>query len=206
MSGQDGLETLDFSPWTFWESASDEAKRAQKARLIALAERGDRTFAEEVFVADTAAVDNDVLHLGERSYIAAGAYLTGELVAGSDCSINPYTVIRGRVRLGAGVRIGAHTSLLGFNHSMEPGTPVFRQPLTSKGIVVDDDVWIGSHVVILDGVTVGAHSVLAAGAVVTKDVPSGAIVGGKPRCVHPMESGAGRGRDPSAPGPGGAVA
>lgn len=200
MSGQDGVETLDFSPWTFWASASDEAKRSQKARLIALAERGDRTFAEDVFVADTAAVDNDVLHLGERSYIAAGAYLTGELVAGSDCSINPYTVIRGRVRLGTGVRIGAHTSLLGFNHSMEPGTPVFRQPLTSKGIVVDDDVWIGSHVVILDGVTVGAHSVLAAGAVVTKDVPSGAIVGGNPAAfirwrVAPVEDATPRPRD-----------
>jgi acetyltransferase-like isoleucine patch superfamily enzyme len=200
MGGQDGVETLGFSPWSFWESASDEAKQSQRERLLALAERGDRTFAEDAFVADTAAVDNDVLHLGERSYIAAGAYLTGELIAGSDCSINPYTVIRGRVRLGAGVRIGAHTSLLGFNHSMEPGTPVFRQPLTSKGIVVDDDVWIGSHVVILDGVMVGAHSVLAAGAVVTKDVPSGAIVGGNPAKfirwrVAPAEAATHRSRD-----------
>ncbi|WP_285136259.1 acyltransferase [Microbacterium sp. lyk4-40-TSB-66] len=180
MGEHGGVDTLDFSPWSFWQSASDDAKRSQRERLHALAERGDRIFAHDSFVADTAAVDNDVLHLGERSYVAAGAYLTGELVAGSDCSINPYTVIRGRVRLGAGVRIGAHTSLLGFNHSMTPGTPVFQQPLTSKGIVVEDDVWIGSHVVVLDGVRVGAHSVLAAGAVVTKDVPSGAIVGGNP--------------------------
>lgn len=180
MSEQERVDTLSFSPWSFWVSASDEAKQTQRARLLDLAKRGDRTFGRDTFVADSAAVDNDVLHLGERSYIAAGAYLTGELIAGRDCSINPYTVIRGRVRLGAGVRIGAHTSILGFNHSMEPGVPVFEQPLTSKGIVVADDVWIGSHVVILDGVTVGAHSVLAAGAVVTKDVPSGAIVGGNP--------------------------
>jgi hypothetical protein len=82
--------------------------------------------------------------------------------------------------MGDGVRIGAHTSILGFNHSMEPGQPVFRQPLTSKGIEIGDDVWIGSHVVILDGVRVGSHSVLAASAVVTKDVPEGAVVGGNP--------------------------
>src|SRR5690606_21045546 len=43
-----------------------------------------------------------------------------------------------------------------------------------------DDVWVGSNVTILDGVRVGSKSVLAAGAVVTKDVPDGAIVGGSP--------------------------
>ena len=95
--------------------------------------------------------------------------------------MNPYSVIRGNVRLGDGVRIGAHTSILGFNHTMsDPDVEVFRQPLHSKGITVGDDVWIGSHVVILDGVTIGDRSVLAAGAVVTKDVPAGAIVGGNP--------------------------
>ena len=126
-------------------------------------------------------MDNDELRLGDRTYVAAGAYLTGSLRTGADCSINPYTVVRGRVELGDGVRIGAHSSILGFNHSMsDPNLPVFRQPLTTKGIRVGDDVWIGSHVVILDGVTVGDHSVLAAGAVVTKDVPAGAIVGGNP--------------------------
>nr|WP_301952487.1 MULTISPECIES: DapH/DapD/GlmU-related protein [unclassified Rathayibacter] len=118
--------------------------------------------------------------LGDRSYIAAGAYLTGDVEVGADCSLNPYTVVRGDVVLGSAVRIGAHTSILGFNHSMEPGTEVFRQPLTSRGVRIGDDVWIGSHVVVLDGVTVGDHAVLAAGAVVTKDVPAGAIVGGNP--------------------------
>src|SRR5690625_2434633 len=63
---------------------------------------------------------------------------------------------------------------------MEPHTEVFRQPLTSRGITIGDDVWIGSHVVVLDGVTVGDRAVLAAGAVVTKDVPAGAVVGGNP--------------------------
>lgn len=171
----------EFSPWDFWREADADAREAQLAwQRSVIAGRPGHELGAECFVSELASVDNDVLRLGDRTYVAAGAYLTGELVAGADCSINPYTVIRGTVTMGEGVRIGAHTSILGFNHSMEPGEPVFRQPLTSEGIVIGDDVWIGSHVVILDGVRVGSHAVLAASAVVTKDVPDGAIVGGNP--------------------------
>lgn len=171
----------EFSPWDFWREADPDAREGQLARQRSvLAGKPGYALGSECFLSELASIDNDVLRLGDRTYVAAGAYLTGDLVAGADCSINPYTVIRGAVKMGDGVRIGAHTSILGFNHSMEPGEPVFRQPLTSKGIVIGDDVWIGSHVVILDGVRVGSHAVLAASAVVTKDVPDGAIVGGNP--------------------------
>lgn len=51
----------------------------------------------------------------------------------------------------------------------------------SKGdIVVDDDVWIGHHATILTGVHIGQGAVIAAGALVNKDVPPYAIVGGVP--------------------------
>lgn len=51
----------------------------------------------------------------------------------------------------------------------------------SKGdIVIEDDVWIGCRATILSGVHVGQGAVIAAGAVVTKDVPPYAIVGGVP--------------------------
>lgn len=52
---------------------------------------------------------------------------------------------------------------------------------TSKGSInVDDDVWIGYHATIMSGVTIGQGAVIASGAVVTKDVPPYAIVGGVP--------------------------
>ncbi|GAA5195660.1 DapH/DapD/GlmU-related protein [Microbacterium jejuense] len=171
----------EYSPWDFWREASIDDREAQLALQHALVDGHPRhELGDECYVSGLASIDNDSLRLGDRTYVAAGAYLTGDLVTGADCSVNPYTVIRGKVTMGDGVRIGAHTSILGFNHSMESGTPVFRQPLTSKGIEIGDDVWIGSHVVILDGVHVGSHSVLAASAVVTKDVPEGAVVGGNP--------------------------
>ncbi|MGO4533631.1 DapH/DapD/GlmU-related protein [Leifsonia sp. 2MCAF36] len=180
-SAGSAVDTLDYSPWRFWAEADESARERQRQTLRSLAVRPDHEIGDGCFVSGLAAVDTDELRLGDRMYVAAGAYLTGSLRAGADCSINPYTVVRGRVELGDGVRIGAHTSILGFNHSMsDPDIPVYRQPLTTQGIQVGDDVWIGSHVVILDGVTVGDHSVLGAGAVVTKDVPAGSIVGGNP--------------------------
>lgn len=54
----------------------------------------------------------------------------------------------------------------------------------SKGdIIIDDDVWIGYGATIMSGVHIRQGAVIAAGAVVTKDVPPYAIVGGVPAKV-----------------------
>ncbi|WP_434437815.1 DapH/DapD/GlmU-related protein [Limosilactobacillus fermentum] len=47
--------------------------------------------------------------------------------------------------------------------------------LTQKGIVIEDDCWIGSNVIILDGVKIGRGSVIGAGSLVSKDIPAGSI-------------------------------
>ncbi|MFI0512141.1 acyltransferase [Streptomyces sp. WSLK1-5] len=172
---------FDHCPWLFADGATEEQRAAQ--REVQRAVGGDTVIGERCYVAGTAAVFPDRLRLGDDSYIAAHAYVTGELTTGSHCTLNPFTTVRGNVVLGDGVRVGAHTSLLGFNHSMAPDRPVFRQPLTSRGIRVGDDVWIGSHVVVVDGVTIGDHCVIGAGAVVTRDVPAWSVAAGNPARV-----------------------
>lgn len=172
------LDRFDHCPWLFEKEATEEQRAAQRERQRSL--DGDSEVGERCYVAESAAVFPDVLRLGDDSYIAAHAYVTGDLTTGTDCTLNPFSVVRGTVSLGTGVRIGAHTSLLGFNHSTAPDQPVFRQPQTSRGITVGDDVWIGSHVVVVDGVTIGDHCVIGAGAVVTKDVPAWTMAAGNP--------------------------
>ena len=175
---------FDFSPWSFWKSASPEERTRQLALQAALRSKRGYVFGDGCFVSHLAAIQNDRLRMGDRSYIAAGAYLSGDVVMGDDATINPYTVVRGEISIGDGVRIGAHTSIIAFNHDIgDPEATVISQGITSRGITIGDDVWVGSHVVVLDGVQVGSHSVLAAGAVVTKDVSAGAIVGGNPARV-----------------------
>ncbi|GAB4083896.1 hypothetical protein GCM10028784_05260 [Myceligenerans cantabricum] len=175
---------FDYSPWTFWSDAS-ETERDRQLRLQERlrTERG-YVVGRDCFVSAKAAIQNESLRLGEDSYVAAGAYLSGDVTVGDHCSINPYAVVRGDIRIGDWVRIGAHTSIIAFNHVIDdPDVPFAQQGLTARGVTIGDDVWVGSHVVVLDGVDVGSRSVLAAGAVVTKDVPAGAIVGGNPARV-----------------------
>ncbi|SDR82629.1 transferase hexapeptide (six repeat-containing protein) [Actinopolymorpha singaporensis] len=169
------------SPWSFHRDATEADRKAQQEWQNELAGRGDVEFGPDVFVSDRAHVYPERLRMGAKSYIGGHAMVKVDVLEmGSECTLNPYSVVRGRVRMGDQVRIGAHTSLLGFNHSMAPDRPVCKQPTTSRGITIGNDVWIGSHVVVLDGVHVGDHAVLGAGAVVTKDVPAWAIVGGNP--------------------------
>ncbi|WP_406121972.1 hypothetical protein OHQ89_07840 [Streptomyces canus] len=178
---QPSVRHFDHCPWLFADEATEEQRAAQ--REVQRAVGGDTGIGERCYVAESAAVFPDRLRLGDDSYIAAHAYVTGELDTGSHCTLNPFTTVRGNVVLGQGVRIGAHTSLLGFNHSMAPDRPVFRQPLTSRGIRVGDDVWIGSHVIVVDGVTIGDHCVIGAGAVVTRDLPAWSVAAGNPARV-----------------------
>jgi carbonic anhydrase/acetyltransferase-like protein (isoleucine patch superfamily) len=103
---------------------------------------------------------------------------------GKHCTINPYVSVHGKVTLGDGVRIASLATLAGQNHVFSDITkPIYQQPISTKGIVIGDDVWVGANVVVLDGVTIGAHAILAAGAIVTRDVPEYAIVGGNPARV-----------------------
>ncbi|TCC20435.1 acyltransferase [Kribbella speibonae] len=179
---------LDFLPWEYARKASEAERDRQAERQARLG--GSVELAPDVYVAESAAVYCDELRMGDRSYIAAHAYVTGRIALGADSTINPFAAVRGVVTIGDGVRIGAHTSLLAFNHGTAPGEPIFKQPHTAVGITIGDDVWIGSNVTILDGVTVGPHTIIGAGAVVTKDIPADSVAAGNPARILRSRTGA----------------
>ena len=63
---------------------------------------------------------------------------------------------------------------------MEIGPAIPEQAMEVMPVVLEDDVWLGAHVVVLKGVTIGKGAVVGAGAVVTKSVPPHEIVAGVP--------------------------
>ena len=102
---------------------------------------------------------------------------------GKDSLIGEYSIIRGQggVHIGDRVYTSPFTQIIAVNHIFDdPERPFVEQGITAEGIVIEDDVWLGSGAVITDGVRIGKGSVVAAGAVVTKDVPPHAVVGGVP--------------------------
>jgi UDP-3-O-[3-hydroxymyristoyl] glucosamine N-acyltransferase len=128
---------LDYLPWEYARQGSEEDHRKQAERHRELAAAGKTDLATDAFIASSAAVFCDALRMGERSYLGAHTYVTGEISLGSDSTINPFAVVRGKIGIGDGVRIGAHTSLLAFNHGTSAtDQPMFRQPHTARGLSV----------------------------------------------------------------------
>ena len=98
----------------------------------------------------------------------------GEHVFINDCC---HFQDHGGVTIGDGCQIGHNVVFATLNHGMAPED---RKTTYPAPIVLKENVWVGSNSTILSGVTVGENAVVAAGAVVTKDVPANAVVGGVP--------------------------
>ncbi|CAG1005446.1 Maltose O-acetyltransferase [Burkholderiales bacterium] len=170
-----------FCPWQFREKATPQEREQQRAFHDRLVATGRFALGEDAYVSPLAGIEVTRLALGARSFVGGFAYLSHDVAMGADCSINPFAVVRGRVRAGNGVRIASHASVVGFNHrSEDTSTAIHDQGEISKGIAIGDDVWIGANAVVVDGVRIGSHAIVAAGAVVTRDVAEWQIVGGNP--------------------------
>lgn len=87
----------------------------------------------------------------------------------------------GGIQIGDDVIAGSFISFHSENHNFSNKTKLIReQGVTSKGIKIGNNVWIGAKVTFLDGSIVGNNSVVAAGAVVIGVFPDNVIIGGVP--------------------------
>ena len=85
-----------------------------------------------------------------------------------------------RVWIGDVVLIAPGCFITDYTHLHAAEQPIAAQGCESKAIRIEDDVWLGAHVVVLPGVTIGKGAVVAAGAVVNRDVAPMSIVAGVP--------------------------
>jgi acetyltransferase-like isoleucine patch superfamily enzyme len=108
----------------------------------------------------------------------------GDVVIGDYTRIGIHNTIIGPVTIGSHVNLAQGITITALNHNFEDKNKrIDEQGVSTKPVVIGDDVWIGANAVILPGVTIGKHAVVAAGAVVTTDVPENTVVGGVPAKV-----------------------
>ncbi len=135
--------------------------------------------------------------IGARTRVWAFAHvLTGARV-GSDCNLCDHTLIEGgavvgdRVTIKCGVQLWAGVTIeddvfVGPNATFtnDPFPRSRRRPEEFARTLVRRGASIGANATILPGVTIGAHAMIGAGAVVSRDVPSRAIVVGNPGYIR----------------------
>lgn len=110
------------------------------------------------------------------------------LIVGEGTFIGEFNNIRatgGEIRIGKYCNISQHCSLVASNHLTKRNIYISHQAWDEEriGIVIGDDVWIGSNSVVLPGVRIGNGAVIGAGSVVTKNIPENAICVGNPARV-----------------------
>lgn len=115
------------------------------------------------------------LHMGAQFFYPLGVSIGKGTVIGQNVFLDG----RDRLTIGEYVDIASEVMVYNGEHDIndEHFSPVFAP------VKIGDYVFIGPRAIILPGVSIGRGAVVAAGAVVTKDVPDFAIVGGVPAQV-----------------------
>lgn len=141
------------------------------------------------------AIDHPRMEIGEFSY-----YTHSGPVEETALILAPYLGhgVREKLIIGKFVQIarGSYFITSSANHPMNGFTTypfrIFKpetfgyKDLPVKDTVVGHDVWIGQNAAIMPGVTIGSGAIVAAAAVVTRDVPPYAVVGGNPAAIIRM--------------------
>ncbi|WP_447979314.1 acyltransferase [Candidatus Nitrospira bockiana] len=152
----------------------------------------DLRLGPHVFISDRVLVyqhpHGGPVELGERVHLHSEIQIEigpgGSLTVGAGTAIQPrcrFTAFKEGIRIGRGVQIAPNCSVYSYNHGFKAGDLISKQALEAKGpVVIEDDAWLGVGVIVLSGVRIGKGAVIGAGAVVTRDIPAGAIAAGTP--------------------------
>ncbi len=124
-------------------------------------------------------------NIGIEVNIEQGAMITSLTEVGDYSGVGINAKLHGKVVIGKDVMMGPDVVIHTRNHAfISTDIPMRKQGFMEENpVFIGDDVWIGERVIILPGVHVGKGAILGAGAVVTKDVPEYAVMGGNPAKV-----------------------
>lgn len=131
----------------------------------------------------------DCVKIGAFSTLSSTSHMSkyGKgLKMGHNSAVGQFTEFgaAGGIEIGNDVIMGSYISFHSENHNFSDNSKLIReQGVTSKGIKIGNNVWVGAKVTFLDGCIVGNNSVVAAGAVVNAIYPDNSIIGGVPAKV-----------------------
>jgi carbonic anhydrase/acetyltransferase-like protein (isoleucine patch superfamily) len=142
---------MDGGAGTVGTASAGQRVVAWAGRAIAARRRGV-TIARTALVHPEARISarSGVLVIGDRSEIAPGAVIQGDVTIGADSSVQSYAIVvgygGGPITIGDGVRIAAHTMIIAANHVFDdPDTAIRLQGLRPAPIVIEDDVWVAEE-------------------------------------------------------------
>lgn len=128
----------------------------------------------------------DGVKIGAYSVVTCTSHLSSfgkGLQMGENSAIGDFTHFgaSGGIEIGSDVIMGSYISFHSQNHNFSDLSKLIReQGVTSKGIKIGNNIWVGAKVTFLDGCVVGNNCVVAAGAVVNDIFPDNVLIGGVP--------------------------
>lgn len=129
-------------------------------------------------------LDNVEIH--RNTSICTGQGTNSKIIIDRNTKIGPNVCLYGNggLAIGKNVLIAGNTIITASSHNFnEINIPISEQGFSAKGIVIQDNVWIGANCVILDGVKIGEGSIIGSCSLVNKDIPPFAIAFGQPAKV-----------------------
>ena len=147
---------------------------------------------------DAITEEAEAIRIGDQTMIGMGTKLAaklGTIKIGDNCGLGAnvtiHSAVNGAVRIGSNVLIAGHVYLGGGQyHTDRTDVSIAEQGHIERlSLEIGDNCWIGANATVVNGVKVGRDAIIAAGAVVTKDVPDFAIVGGVPAKVIRIREG-----------------
>ncbi len=148
---------------------------------------GDNCIFDDLVVLDAKGIDNKGITIGNNVVIARNSVISckgGDIEIGDNSNISLNCMIHSEksVVIGKNNLWAAYCYVIGGgNHDFDRiDIPIVQQGSHVKGIVMNEDIWLGAGVRILDGCNIGRGVVVGAGSLVTKDIPDWHLAAGSP--------------------------
>lgn len=170
-------------------------KKVFLGRNTKISNKRNINFGKSVTIEDNVVIDGyaknklvlgDFVKIGSNSVVSCTSHLSMYgigLTIGNNSAVGRFTEFgaAGGIKIGNDVIMGSYISFHSQNHNFHSqGVLIREQGVTSKGIELKNNIWVGAKVTFLDGSIVGNNCVVAAGSLVKGEFPDNVVIGGVP--------------------------